>query len=380
MLINHRTKIGIVYYLRKEEMLYFKIWHKRKMNGDLEMELFDIFTEGYKDKLDEKKDLKDYLEEKTKDELIGIYGRYYLAGNMNDIDKIKEIKGESKENIINKIINLIDTQLISVFQFMDDDRMEQIKNIANDDGFSTFELGEINNFSIDIMMKLHLLGLIYAKKENEKTIIHMPNFVKNKIRNIEGNFYLDYYDDLLIYLEGMVYTYGVIDMKKAYEYISNEIPINFNKFNSIVLFTAYMELDKIYFKSPEMVLANIELTEDQISKLANRKIKLEKYDLKFFKSMADGTYLKNLKEYKSFRNYLKDNFKYDLNDDEDLRKELIQSYSDIAQVDERKALQVLKMMISDNFDIDDDEEQIMIGYINNIREKMPIWKKGGKIN
>lgn len=91
--------------------------------------------------------------------------------------------------------------------------------------------------------------------------------------------------------------------------------------------------------------------------------------------MADGTYLKNLKEYKSFRNYLKDNFKYDLNDDEDLRKELIQSYSDIAQVDERKALQVLKMMISDNFDIDDDEEQIMIGYINNIREKMPIWKK-----
>ena len=89
---------------------------------------------------------------------------------------------------------------------MNDNRMEQIQNIANDDGFSTFELGEINNFSIDIMMKLHLLGLIYAKKENEKTIIHMPNFVKNKIRNIEVNFYLDYYDDLLIYLEGMVYT------------------------------------------------------------------------------------------------------------------------------------------------------------------------------
>ena len=181
--------------------------------------------------------------------------------------------------------------------------------------------------------------------ENEKTIIHMPNFVKNKIRNIEGNFYLDYYDDLLIYLEGMVYTYGVIDMKKAYEYISNVIPINFNKFNSIVLFTTYMELDNIYFKSPEMVLANIELTEDQISKLANKKIKLEKYDLKFFKSMADGTYMKNLKEYKSFRNYLKNNFRYDLNDYENLRGELIQSYSDIAQVDERKALQALKMMI-----------------------------------
>ena len=141
-----------------------------------------------------------------------------------------------------------------------------------------------------------------------------------------------------------------------------------------------MELDKIYFKSPEMVLANIELTEDQISKLANKKIKLEKYDLKFFKSMADGTYMKNLKEYKSFRNYLKNNFRYDLNDYENLRGELIQSYSDIAQVDERKALQALKMMISDNFDIDDDEEQIIVGYINNIREKMPIWKKGGKIN
>mgnify|MGYP001625657217 CR=1 FL=1 len=38
------------------------------------------------------------------------------------------------------------------------------------------------------------------------------------------------------------------------------------------------------------------------------------------------------------------------------------------------------MMISDNFDIDDDEEQIIVGYINNIREKMPIWKKGGRIN
>lgn len=48
--------------------------------------------------------------------------------------------------------------------------MEQIKNIANDDGFSTFELGEINNFSIDIIMKLHLLGLIFAKKKMKRQL------------------------------------------------------------------------------------------------------------------------------------------------------------------------------------------------------------------
>ena len=36
--------------------------------------------------------------------------------------------------------------------------------------------------------------------------------------------------------------------------------------------------------------------------------------------------------------------------------------------------------MADNFDMDDDEEKIIVGYINNIREKMPIWKKGGKIN
>ena len=73
-------------------------------------------------------------------------------------------------------------------------------------------------------------------------------------------------------------------------------------------------------------------------------------------------------------------FEFDINDDEILRGEIITDYIDNAQLDEKKAKEVIRDTLDRYFDIDDFEKQAIIGYVDKIRKKMPIWKQGGKID
>ena len=73
-------------------------------------------------------------------------------------------------------------------------------------------------------------------------------------------------------------------------------------------------------------------------------------------------------------------YDFDINDDEMLRGEIVTDYIDIAQLDEKEAVNNVKEAMDRYFDIDDFEKQIIIGYVDKIRKKMPVWKQGGKID
>ena len=71
-------------------------------NDELFEKLYDIFTENYKDKINKNKDLQDYLQEKTKNELVGEYLFYETAANEGN-KEIEELKKERKDKIIKLI-------------------------------------------------------------------------------------------------------------------------------------------------------------------------------------------------------------------------------------------------------------------------------------
>ena len=73
------------------------------MDEELADIIFDALTENYKDKVDENKDLKEYLQEKTKNELIALYLSYGFAGNKEDIvEQVDTLKNTKKEESIKR--------------------------------------------------------------------------------------------------------------------------------------------------------------------------------------------------------------------------------------------------------------------------------------
>ena len=87
------------------------------MNEELAEIIFDALTENYKDKVDENKDLKEYLQEKTKNELISLYLSYGFAGNKEDIvEQVDTLKNTKKEESIKSIIEFLNKDFSKIFR------------------------------------------------------------------------------------------------------------------------------------------------------------------------------------------------------------------------------------------------------------------------
>lgn len=342
--------------------------------------IFDIMTNEYKDKVDKNKDLIDYLKDYTKKELLSLYLLYGYAGNNEFIlEEIVELQNKKKEEVIKRIINFLDSQILSILQFLNNKRMEDIKNIAGSQVCYEFSKNKENNISLDAIKILKQLKFIYCKKEKNGIIIHMPEFIKNKINNISGNVYLEYYDEIISYSEGIANTYGAIDIEEAYEIIKNDISISFEKYDNIIKFVSLLELETIYYSFEHQCLCNFNLRDENIDKLLETSEYIIIYDKKMYEEMANDNYILKLNEYKTFRNFLKEYYRFDINEDEILRGEIICDYIDTAQIDEKEARKNVENALDRYFEIDNFEKQEIIKYIDRIRKKMPIWKQGGKI-
>lgn len=190
------------------------------MNKKLAEIIFDALTENYKDKVDENKDLKEYLQEKTKNELISLYLSYGFAGNKEDIvEQVDTLKNTKKEESIKSIIEFLNKDFSKIFRFFNKSRFDEIKYIAKQEGILEFKKGEKNKFSFDTIKILKQLGFIFCKREKDVVYFHMPKFIKDKIKNYEKCLYLDLYQDIIEYSIGIADTYGVIHIIDDYDII-----------------------------------------------------------------------------------------------------------------------------------------------------------------
>lgn len=99
-------------------------------NDELFEKLYDIFTENYKDKINKNKDLQDYLQEKTKNELVGEYLFYETAANGGN-KEIEELKKERKDKIIKLIMDFLDDNFNKILEFFNEERFNELKYMAD---------------------------------------------------------------------------------------------------------------------------------------------------------------------------------------------------------------------------------------------------------
>ena len=345
--------------------------------------LFDILTENYNDEIDKNKDLEEYLQEKDVKELLYIYLTYGYATNMTDEEieeKLQYLNNEEKATTIQEIIKLLDKNFYKILEFLNEERFESAKNIAKNDDFSKFNRGEPGDVSFDTLKILKQLGFIFVRKENDNLVIHMPDYIKNKINKIEKCLYLDLYDEIIKYSIGIANTYGAIRIEDAYNIVKRDIDVSKDKYISVIEIFSLLELQPIFYSIENEAICNYNLDEKDIDIFLEKHRKYVIYDKEFYENMENDKYLFSLTEYRQFRNYLKENYWFDINDEELLRGEIIIDYIDMCQIDKNKANEYVKEAIDRYFDIEDEiENNIIISYVEKIRTKMPNWKNGGKI-
>ena len=346
--------------------------------GDI---LFDVLTSEFKDKIDRNKDFIDYLKEKTKTELLSVYLLYGYTGTDEDIEEeIVKLQKQKKEEVIKRIMDFLDNKIVSILQFFNDKRMNDVKKIAYSQEFSEFNKNKVNQFSLEMILVLKKLNFIYCKKEPDGIIIHMPKYIRDKINNKTENQYLDYYDEILSYSKGIADTYGAIHVKDVYDIIKNDFSISFERYNNIIKFISILELEPIYYSFEYQSLCSFNLRDEKIMDVLTSSEGIIIYNRELYEEIGSDNYLYSLKEYREFRKFLLMYYDFDINDDEMLRGEIVTDYIDNAQVDEKEAVNSVKEAMDRYFDIDDFEKQTIIGYVDKIRKKMPVWKQGGKID
>lgn len=351
------------------------------MDENLGEIIFNIMTEGYKDKVDINKDLIDYLKDDTKHELLSVYLSYGYAGNMDDIvEQIVSLQNQKKQAIITQIMSFLDNEILSILKFLNPKRINDAKLIANTNGLFKFSKNDGNNVSLDTIKILKQLNFIFCKKEKDEIIVHMPKYIKEKINSIVGNLCSDYYDEIVSYTKGMADTYGVIHIEDAYEIIKNDVLIDFKKYDSIIKFVSVLELNPIYYSFARQCICNFNLRDEEIDNILSKERELIIYNRDIYKSIGNDEYLYSLKEYKEFRNFLKAYYHFDINEDELLRGEIINDYIDMCQIEEKEAKDRIQEGLNRYFDIDNLEKQEIIEYVDKIRKRIPNWKNGGKID
>ena len=265
--------------------------------------IFDALTENYKDKIDKNKDLKEYLQEKTKNELLSIYLSYGFAGNVEDIvEQISTLQNKKKEESIKSIIEFLNKDFSKIFRFLNKNRFDETRYIAKEEGILEFKTGKKNKVSFGTIKILEQLGFIFCKKDKDKVVFHMPNFIRDKIRNSDKCLYLDLYQDIIEYSIGIADTYGVIHIIDAYDIIKRDIEISFEEYEAIVKFFSLLELEPILYSFKRQAICNYNLDDEEIDKflLENNQDEYVVYNKEFYKSMENGKYISNLVEYRQF--------------------------------------------------------------------------------
>lgn len=343
--------------------------------------IFDIITEDYKDKIEPNKDLISYLKENTKTELLSTYLLYGYAGNVgNIVEQIVSLQNKRKEEIVKQIDSFLHNEISSILKFLSHKRMEEAKYIASKEGTLEFCINKGNYISLDTIKILKQLKFIFCKKEGQKIIIHMPNYIKEKINSVATNLYTDYYDEIINYTKGMADTYGVIRFEDAYDIIKKDVLVNFEQYETMIKFTSLLELYPIYYSFSRQSICNFNLNDEEIDNILCEERELTIYERDMYKDIGNETYLLNLKEYMQFRNFLKEFYLFDIEEDEFLRETIINDYIDMSQINEKDAKEKLEEDLEQYFEIDNFEKQKIINYIDKVKKKMPVWKNGGKID
>lgn len=352
------------------------------MNEEIGIIVFDYFTEPYKAKLNLNKDLDEYLKEITKEELVDLYVRYSIVTkNDSKLYGSSLLRNKKKAEVAENAIPYIKDNILKVIKELPQEYISKMEYMSNRDGFLTFEPGAPSMFSLQTVLVLERLKLIFCKKERNRLLIHVPDTVKSLVRANARKIKSKYNVEVTKYTEGLVTAYGALFIEDAYNILKKDIKITLDDYVKQLDIVCMLSLAPISRENYDVITALDISDEDALQLLDNDDIKYVTYDKEMYMNLANDKYILGLKEYKVFNNYMINVYTCDLNahENEDILHALVFEYIYMNQISESQAKSRAEEIIDEFFEADKQDKHIICDLIQKIAERMPNWKAYGNI-
>lgn len=336
------------------------------------------------DKIQKNKTFEQYLSEKTKEELTAITSMYYKKSEGEKVkEDIKSILKNRKE-LFKASLETCTTEQIETLE-------EALKK-----GYKEIKIRSIQELdkTLNNCIPLKMFGIIFAKVQGKKVIIHIPEenikIIKEILNDKEFIETNTEYNKTYNLIRGALNTYGVIEMSKLNElhekYFSKSSKALSEKL--ILYLMHYQDAGILMDKQNEenVYLYNEMLEEKEAEQIIEKTAKLDycEYDLNEYSKIANlSEYIKQTKTYQKMKNALKQKEMWNIEEVRNTLDEVIPQYAILKRINgaEKDAKELLDMVCM-SFDIldsfSDELGQTMRKFITEIAKEFPEWNKKGK--
>ena len=273
---------------------------------------------------------------------------------------------------LNKIIEL------ELEVFIGDLIKDTIK-IINNEGYIEYTIENLE-ISINHIIVLRRLGIIFVDIENGSIKIHMPKAIlkvaQNKIKSMENSNINIEKENVNEFIMGFLNAYGMISITEAYILITKLYKnISPEIFNRYVFFTS--NVLHTQFKADDIYIYNINLLDEEMTELEGIHSKLEYtfYTLDDIRLLARYEYYTKYMQYNVLKEFVEANLDIPI---AMIKYEIVDWYIVLAQMDIEYAESYIDKKINE-LGIKDKYKLQMKEHIRKIYEICPKWKLKGAI-
>jgi len=309
---------------------YDSILNTAMNNIDLEIEdkAKEMFNKVKRGKFTQ--DLRELLKCNTKNEL------FKIASKLN-ITKVSKL---NKGQLVENFLEIYEEKITQALYLIDSERFEFLKNIANKQGYISFE---DDDFTLNPEYFLKC-GFVFAAMREDGIYLIMPNETINAIKSLDNDEYrkiLAKNTEIVKLFWGMTNNYGVLFMSDFIRMLNNYVDYSFNEIDIYGIIVSGADYYGEYIIQGNIANSIIAPLEDVIHIINTRENVSSDRDFRILKKdelleAAKVEYLIENKISMRLRKYLMNNWKVE---DSEIEIIIINLYGDIQENEKEEVIE-----------------------------------------
>lgn len=341
----------------------------------------ELITKDCKDNVNKARGYDEYLNAMTENELDNIIALYSsMQYNEKELELMCRIlKDNNKDEKITFILENLNKIIELELEVFIGDLIKDTIKIINNEGYIEYTIENLE-ISINHIIVLRRLGIIFVDIENGSIKIHMPKAIlkvaQNKIKSMENSNINIEKENVNEFIMGFLNAYGMISITEAYILITKLYKnISPEIFNRYVFFTS--NVLHTQFKADDIYIYNINLLDEEMAELEGIHSRLEYtfYTLDDIRLLARYEYYTKYMQYNVLKEFVEANLDIPI---DMIKYEIVDWYIVLAQMDIEYAESYIDKKINE-FGIKDKYKLQMKQHIRKIYEICPKWKLKGAI-
>ena len=347
--------------------------------------IYNDIMQNYNKKYKEYNTLEEHLNSYTRDDLYRVAVRYGLIKGDNTLEEAMIANTSTKKEMLKYVIDNIEEIIKSELLPLDDNNIKTINKVLENKNTLVIEDRRLPLTLIINLGNTPIIHVYYDKKNDLITINIQRDMalIINKI--LKSKSFTKEHQDLLNFeknIDMLLEVYGIIEEDNLYDIYTKVFEnIERKKFNKYLEYLALKgcPIDKEYFNNTNYI-SKLEFDDYELEDyIANREGEYKIYLKEFYEKVENRDYLKSLKSYENLYDFFQKYYDFDLNEEEEIFELIVCDYLYQMQESTVAAKEAILINLDQYFNINNEQKNEIINYLNKIYYDYPKWQKKGNI-